>query len=123
MKFILLTFLTVLLVIVFNPFVPYWVVMIGIMILSVLVGNKGAAAFFAGGIGMGLAWLGQTVYISTLSGSQLPQKMGELMGFGSDLALIAITVVLGFLLGAFSALTGSLLRKHLERKPDNIYGR
>ncbi len=123
MKFILFTFLTALLVIVFNPFLPFWGVMILIAILAATVGNKGAGAFFAGGIGMGLAWLGQSIYISMVSGSQLPEKMGELMGIGSDMALFFATGILGFLLGAFSALTGSLIHKLLKRQPKNIYGR
>ncbi|SFB30980.1 hypothetical protein [Algoriphagus aquimarinus] len=121
MKFILFTFLTALLVVVFNPFLHYWSVMLLIAIFAALVGNRGAGAFFAGGLGMGLAWLGQSLYISTVSGSPLPQKMGELMGFGSDIALFAVTAVLGFFLGAFSALTGSVFRRLLKRKPDNIY--
>lgn len=122
MKFILFTFLTALLVIVFNPFLPYWAIMILIAILAAFLGKNGAGAFFAGGLGMGLAWLGQSIYLNTVSGSSLPDKMGELMGLGSDVALFAITGILGFLLGAFSAWTGSLLRKFFKRKPDNIYG-
>ena len=122
MKFILFTVLTALLVLVFNPFLHYWSVMILIGIFAAFIGNKGAGAFFAGGLGMGLAWLGQSIYISTFSGSSLPDKMGELMGFGSEMPLLAITGVLGFLLGAFSALTGSLFRNLFKRKPDNIYG-
>lgn len=122
MKFILFTFLTALLVVVFNPFLPYWAVMIFILILSALLGNKGAGSFFAGGLGMSLAWVGQSIYVSAMSGSQLPEKMGELMGLGSDMALFVLTGILGFLLGAFSALSGSLLRKLFKRKPDNIYG-
>ncbi|SFT39636.1 hypothetical protein SAMN04489724_0575 [Algoriphagus locisalis] len=122
MKFILFTFLTALLVIVFNPFLPYWGVMLIVAVFAALIGNKGAGAFFAGGLGMGLAWLGQSIYISSFSGSSLPDNMGELMGFGSGLPLLALTGILGFLLGAFSAWTGSLLRQLFKRKPDNIYG-
>ncbi|MFC5624659.1 hypothetical protein [Algoriphagus winogradskyi] len=122
MKFILFTFLTAVLVLIFNPFLPYWSVMIIIAIFAALIDNGGVAAFFAGGLGMGLAWLGQSIYISTFSGSSLPDKMGELMGFGSEMPLLALTGILGFLLGAFSALTGSLLRNLFKRKPDNIYG-
>ncbi|PZX57764.1 hypothetical protein LV84_01893 [Algoriphagus ratkowskyi] len=122
MKFILVTFLTALLIIIINPFLPYWAVMIFIAILTALVGINGVGAFFAGGLGMGLAWLGQSIYIGIISGSQLPQKMSELMGLGSDMVLFAVTGLLGFLLGAFSALSGSLFRKSLKRKPTNIYG-
>ena len=122
MKFVSLTFLTAMIVIFLNPFLPFWVVMIIIAILAALIVNKGAGAFIAGGLGMGLAWLGQSIYISTMSGSSLPEKMSDLMGLDSNMALFAFTGVLGFLLGAFSALTGSLLRKLAKRKPDNIYG-
>mgnify|MGYP003680911995 CR=1 FL=1 len=122
MKFILLTFLTALLVVVVNPFFSYWGVMIGIVFLAVIVGNSGLGAFFGGGLGMGLAWLGQSIYIITISGSSLPEKMGVLMGLGSDISLFALTGALGFVLGAFSGLTGSLMRKLTKRKPDNIYG-
>lgn len=123
MKFILFTFLTALLVLIFNPFLPYWSVMIMVAIFAGLIGNKGTGAFFAGGLGMGLAWIGQSMYISTFSGSSLPNNMGELMGFGSATSLFAITGLLGFLLGAFSAWTGSLFRRLFKKKPDNIYGR
>jgi hypothetical protein len=123
MKFILVTILTAVLVIVFNPFLPFWAVMILIAGFAALVGNTGTGAFFAGGLGMGLAWLGQSIYITTVSGSQLAENMSQLMGVGSDMALFAATGVLGFLLGAFSALSGSLFRKSLKRQPTNIYGR
>ena len=123
MKFILLIVLTALLVLIVNPFLPYWAVMILLAILAAAVGNKGGGAFFAGGLGMGLAWMGQSVYISSVTGSQLPEKMSELMGLRDEITLFAITGVLGFFLGAFSALAGSLFRKLLKRKPDNIYGR
>lgn len=122
MKFILVTFLVALVVIVFNPYLPYWAVMILIAVLAAFVDIKGAGAFFGGGIGMGLAWIGQSIYVSTFSGSHLPEKMGELMGLGSEMALFVLTAILAFLLGAFSALCGSLFRKLFKRKPDNIYG-
>ena len=121
MKFILFVVLTALLVMLLNPFLAFWAVMLGIAILAAISNIKGTGAFFAGGLGMGLMWLGQTIYISTVSGSSLPDKMGELMGVGNEFVLFAFTGVLGFFLGAFSALCGSLFRKLLRRKPDNIY--
>ncbi|MEP0712268.1 hypothetical protein [Algoriphagus sp.] len=123
MKFILFTFITAILVLVFNSFLPYWGVMILIAAFAALVGNNGAGAFFAGGLGMALAWLGTSIYISTVSGSQLPENMSSLMGLSSSLGLFAATAILGFLLGALSGLSGSLFRKLLKRQPSNIYGR
>ncbi len=89
--------------------------------LSGLIGIKGAESFLATGLGMGLAWLGQSLYLSIMTGSPLPNRMGELMGLGSGMSLVGITAVLGFLLGGFSGLTGSLLRRLFRRQPDNLY--
>jgi len=32
-----------------------------------------------------------------------------------------VTAIIGFLLGGFSGLTGSLLRKVFRKEPDNLY--
>lgn len=121
MRFIFLVMMTVLLVVFLNPVLPFWLIMILIGALAGLIGLKGAESFLAGGLGMGLAWLGQSLYISVGTGSPLPNRMGELMGLGSGMTLVGITAVLGFLLGGFSAMTGSLFRNLLKRKPDNLY--
>jgi len=121
MRFILLILLTIGIVIFLNPILPYWFIMILIGFSSVMIGQKGLASFLAGGLGMGLAWLAQALYISADSGSSLPNKIGELMGLGSGMTLVAITALLGFLLGAFSAWTGSLLRNMNRKTPDDLY--
>ncbi|MHA7129366.1 hypothetical protein [Algoriphagus namhaensis] len=121
MKFIALTFLIVLVVGIVNPFFPFWIVMIAIGVVSALLGIASFAAFLAGGLGMGLVWIGQSFYLSIYSGSDLPQKMGDLMGLGSGMTLVAITGALGFLLGAFSAWTGAAFRQAITPKPTNIY--
>jgi hypothetical protein len=121
MKFIALTLLSVLVVVFVNPFTPFWIVMIGIGIISALIGAKGFSSFLAGGLGMGLAWLGQTVFISYQTASPLPDQMAEIMGLGTGVILSMITGVLGFLLGGFSAYSGSLFRRLFKKRPDNLY--
>ncbi len=121
MKFIALTILSVLVVVFVNPFTPFWIVMIGIGMISALLGAKGFSSFLAGGLGMGLAWLGQTVFISYQTGSPLPDQMAEIMGLGSGVFLSMITGILGFLLGGFSAYSGSLFRRLFNKRPDNLY--
>ena len=95
--------------------------MILIGVLSAVLGANGFVSFLAGGIGMGLSWLGQTIFLSYQTGSPLPDQMAEIMGLGSGVALSIITGVVGFLIGGFSAFSGSLFRKILKKKPDNIY--
>ena len=121
MKFISLTTLSAMIVVFVNPFFPFWIVMGLIGILSAILGGNGFVSFLAGGIGMGLSWLGQTVFLSYQTGSALPDQMAEIVGLGSGVILSAITGIVGFLLGGFSAFSGSLFRKLLKIKPDNIY--
>ena len=121
MKFIALTILSVLVVVFVNPITPFWIVMICIGMISALLGAKGFSSFLAGGLGMGLAWLGQTVFISYQTGSPLPDQMAEIMGLGSGVFLSMITGILGFLLGGFSAYSGSLFRRLFKKRPDNLY--
>ncbi len=121
MKFIGLMFLAVLAVGIINPFFPFWMVMIVIGLLSAFIGLPGFVSFLAGGLGMGLVWVGQSFYLSIYSGSDLPQKMAEIVGAGSGMTLVAVTGILGFLLGGLSAWTGAAARTAFTPKPTNIY--
>ncbi|MFN3998497.1 hypothetical protein [Algoriphagus sp.] len=121
MRFIFLTILTALVVVFLNPLSPFWVVMIAICVLTALIYPSGAGGFFGGGLGMGLTWLGQSIYLGITTASSLPDKMGELMGLGSGMTLIAVTGVVGFVLGAFSGWTGVLFRKMLQKTTFNVY--
>ncbi|MBC6367450.1 hypothetical protein [Algoriphagus sp. AK58] len=121
MRFIFLTVLTALLVVFLNPVAPFWAVMIGIGLISALLYPNGIGGFMGGGLGMGLTWLGQSIYLGIVTSSPLPDRMGELMGMGTGMTLIGITGVLGFFLGGFSGWTGVLFRKVLQKEPKNIY--
>lgn len=116
-----LTILTMIIVVFLNPIAPFWVVMIAIGILSAIVYPNGIGAFLGAGLGMGLTWIGQSMYLGITTGSSLPDQMGELMGVGSGMTLVALTGLVGFLLGAFSGWTGVLFRNLLQRTPQNVY--
>lgn len=121
MRFIFLTVLVAIVVVFLNPIAPFWIVMIGIAMLSALIYPNGIGGFLGGGLGMGLSWLGQSTYLGITSASSLPDRMGELMGLGSGMTLIAFTGIVGFILGAFSGLTGVLFRNLLQKTPQNVY--
>lgn len=89
--------------------------------LSALVYPNSIGGFLGGGLGMGLTWVGQSIYLGITTGSPLPDRMGELMGMGTGMTLVAITGIIGFLLGAFSGLTGVMFRKVLQKAPNNVY--
>ncbi len=121
MRFILFILLVIGIVVFINPFFPYWLVMIVIGAAAALLGLSSIQGFLAGGLGMGLAWLGQSLFISMTTGSSLPNKIGELMGLGSGMTVAGVTAIIGFLLGSFSGLSGSLLRNLFRTKPNNVY--
>ncbi|OOG71195.1 hypothetical protein [Algoriphagus sp. A40] len=121
MRFIFLTILTVLLVVFLNPIAPFWMVMIGIGVLSALIYPNGIGGFLGGGLGMGLTWLGLSIYLGITTSSSLPDRMGDLMGLGSGMTLVGLTGVIGFLLGGFSGWTGVLFRNMLQKNPENVY--
>ncbi|WP_075352118.1 hypothetical protein [Algoriphagus marinus] len=121
MRFILFILVVIGVVVFLNPFFPFWVIMIVIALLSALLGLSGIQGFLAGGLGYGLAWLGQALFISATTGSDLPNRMAELMGIGSGMTIAGLTAIVGFFLGSFSGLTGSLLRNLFRKKPDNLY--
>ncbi|MDA0315136.1 MAG: hypothetical protein O2829_06685 [Bacteroidetes bacterium] len=121
MKFLLFTLLSALLGVFLNIVAPYWVIMIAVTLLAALIRPSVWGGFLGGGLGMGLVWLGQTVYISAVTSSALPDKMGALMGFGSGLSLMLLTAVLGFILGGCSGLLGVLSRNLIQKKPTDVY--
>jgi hypothetical protein len=121
MKFLLFTLLSALVVVFLNIVAPYWAVMIALTVLAGIIRPSGWGGFFGGGLGMGLVWLGQTVYISALTSSTLPDKMGALMGLGSGLNLMLLTAVLGFILGGFSGLLGVMFRNLVQKKRRDVY--
>lgn len=121
MRFIFLTVLVAILVVFLNAAAPFWIVMIGIVLLSALIFPNGIGGFMGGGLGMGLTWLGQCIYLEITTASPLPDRMGELMGLGSGMTLIAVTGAIGFFLGGFSGWTGVLFRNLFVKAPENLY--
>jgi hypothetical protein len=121
MKFLLFTLLSALVVVFLNIVAPYWMVMIAVTALAALIRPTVWGGFLGGGLGMGLVWLGQTVYISAVTSSTLPDKMGALMGLGSGLSLMLLTAVLGFILGGSSGLLGVKFRNLIQKKPTDVY--
>lgn len=122
MKFFGFLILTALLVVFVGPFVPYWILMVGIFFLALVLKPGNLVAFFGGGFGFALSWVGLSLYLTIDTGSDLGGKMAAILSVQSSTVLLIVTGIVGFLLGAFSSLSGSMLRKLFKKKPDNIYG-
>ncbi|WP_100629552.1 hypothetical protein [Algoriphagus formosus] len=121
MKFIAFLILSLVVVLLVNGATSYIGAMIALALLGALMHPGSFAAFFGGGFGMALAWTSLALFLKFSTGSDLPEKMGELFGVNSAMAILLITAVIGFVLGAFSGLSGHLFWKMLRKKPKNIY--
>ena len=110
-----------LLVFFIGKFVPYWALMFIVAVLGFFLGKSATGSFFSSGLGFGLAWILVVVMVSVQTGSDLPAQMSALMGLKSEKLLWLATGFLGFLMGAFSGMTGFLLKNMFVRKDKGKY--
>ncbi|WP_186758756.1 hypothetical protein [Echinicola salinicaeni] len=116
MKFVIYVIAYALITMILGHFLGYWLMMVVWAILGAVIGGDGTLKFFSAALGVGLAWFGQSVWISLNTGSPLPEMMGEIMQLGGRGVVMALTGLIGFVIGGFSALTGNSFRKLFEKK-------
>ncbi|SHN11494.1 hypothetical protein SAMN04488057_1077 [Cyclobacterium lianum] len=119
MKFFFHLLINALAAYILGPYLPYWVLMILIALISARLKGPAFLSFFAGALGVGLVWLLVPLLIWSASGSGLPDKFAQIMGISNSSLLVGITALMGFLIGGSSALTGNLLGKLFSK--DHIY--
>lgn len=91
---------------------PWWSFLITNFIISVVFLQKPINAFLSGAVGIGLLWLILSLVIDDQNQHLLSTKVANILPLkGSFSKLIAITTLIGFLLGGFASLTGSFVRK------------
>lgn len=120
MKFFTLCIVSGLAALLLGPLMPFWVLMFVIGISAALIGGKRITAFFGGGLGMAIVWFAIPLWITIRTGSELPLRIGAIMGLDNPIILILITCLIGFLIGGLSAWTGNSFRK-IFKEPDMPY--
>ena len=86
---------------------PWWGVMVGAGLATILIYNKGALSFFAGFFGVGGLWFVMAYIINRDNNSILSTRVAELFQLSSGVQLVLVTALLGAILGGLSSLTGS----------------
>jgi len=91
---------------------PWWSFVVTNFIIAIIFTQKPVNAFLSGALGIGLLWLVLSLVIDGQNQHLLSTKVANILPLnGSFSKLIAITTLIGFLLGGFASLTGSFIRK------------
>ncbi len=112
MKFFISLVLMVLLSFAACLYMEWWSIAIACFVVAFLIRQKPGIAFLTGFLALFLLWGGLSFWISNNNGNILAHKMSIIL-FNTDnpFLLIAITGLVGALVGACAATTGSLLRR------------
>ena len=111
MKFLISTLIIAILSIMLQVYFPWWCVAIAAGVVAIVARMKPWQAFLSGFLGIGLVWLTHAWMLDAGNNSLLSGKIAQILPIGSTMGLLLLTAAVGALVGGFSALTGSLLRK------------
>ncbi len=123
MKFLVKCILIGILTYVFEQFLPWWSLAIAAFLGGMIINTRGLNAFLAGALGVGLVWLWIAWRIDYQTDSILTIKIARILQLENKNLLLAITVLLGSLVGAFAAWTGHNFRSLFIKKSREGYYR
>ncbi|GAB4333777.1 MAG: hypothetical protein OHK0038_10150 [Flammeovirgaceae bacterium] len=91
-------------------FLPWWTLAIPAFLMG-LTFERGIGAFLVGFLGILILWGGFAFVIDYLNESILSAKIAELFQLPTAYSMIAVTAVLGGILGGSSSLSGNYFRQ------------
>lgn len=93
---------------------PWWLPAIAAILFGFFLKDSSAArAFLLGFVGLFLLWGAWSMYSNGINDGLLAARVGELFQGLSGLALIALTALIGGLLGGFGSLVGKFAKDAL----------
>ena len=91
---------------------PWWSFVVTNFIIAIVMNQKPGKSFLSGAFGIGLLWFGLAFIIDNQNHHILSVKVAQILPLkGSYVALIALTTIVGCLIGGLASLTGSFVRK------------
>ncbi len=92
-------------------FLPWWVVAIAAFLAALLIGKTPGQSFWSGFIAVFSGWLALALFKTIPNDNMLAKKMAALFHLPNWIMLLAITVLIGGLVGGMSALSGVLVKR------------
>lgn len=111
MKFLLKIILIAGLCYMAELFFPWWTVVICAFLIGLIMPTKGFNDFLAGFLGVGLLWLVFAWMIDLNTDGILSEQVAPILSLNNGLVLVAITGLVGGIVGGFACLAGSQLRR------------
>lgn len=116
MTYIFQIVLTIILGAVGELFLPWWSMALAAFLVAIPLTSKGPSAFWSGFAAIALLWGGYALFIGFNTDFILSSKIAELFQVGSPIILVALTGILGGLVGGLSSLTGCYLKALYQEK-------
>jgi uncharacterized membrane protein YbjE (DUF340 family) len=120
MKFITKIVLTAALSYAAELFLPWWSVIFCAFAIGFIFPTKGFDDFLGGFLGVGLLWLGFAWGIDLHTDSILTKQVAPILYMNNALMVVAVTGLLGGIVGGFAALSGSQLRRIFLPEPPKV---
>ncbi|GGK82954.1 hypothetical protein ACD591_14370 [Rufibacter glacialis] len=92
-------------------FLPWWSIALVCFALAFWKARYGGQAFLAGFLAIGLTWLGGALFWHLATDGLLSSRVAAMLTVNSPWILMAVTVLVGALVGGTSALSGYLVRR------------
>ncbi|GEO05062.1 hypothetical protein AAE02nite_27260 [Adhaeribacter aerolatus] len=92
---------------------PWWILAIAAFVLAFWLAQRAGDAFWAGFGGIGLGWLGLSLFFHLRNDGLLTSRVATLFTLPQSWLLLVVTALLGGLVGGLAALSGYFCRRAL----------
>lgn len=111
MKFVIATILTALLAFISCLYLPWWGMAITSLLVAVIIHQRAGLAFLSGFTGLFILWVGLAFWIDSKNNHILSKKIAAILPLGGNyFLLLLVTGIIGGLVAALAAMSGSYLR-------------
>jgi hypothetical protein len=91
-------------------FLPWWIPAVAAFIVAIILPQRSGVAFLSGFVGVGLYWLVYALMTDVSNEHILSGRMAAIFGLPDSVSFIAVTVLVGSLIGGLSAWGAALVR-------------
>lgn len=107
--------ITIVLTAVAQYFLPWWTIAVVPFAIHAALPVSASNAFWESFVAVVLVWGGYAGYLHYISAGAMSGRIAQLFSLGDGLVLVAITALVGGLVGGFSGLSGLLCRRLFQR--------